>query len=211
MPGVFELHLVDWRRHVTEQGPPRGPKQQELEAINAIFQILNSLDQEDQQKVLQTVSAYYQSGTYVPPRTAGRSPEPSVIGPFSEDRSMTPKTFILQKQPTTDVERIACLAYYLTHYRDMPQFKTLDLSMLNTEAAQPKFANAADSSNNAVKRGYLVQAAKDNKMLSAAGEVFVQKLPDKEAARAAMSNVKPRRKNRKATQREESAESGGDV
>src|SRR2546426_8174007 len=70
---------------------------------------------------------------------------------FSADLSMSPKEFMLEKQPRTDVERVACLAYYLTNYRDQPSFKTLDLSKLNTEAAQPKFANAAYSANNAVK------------------------------------------------------------
>jgi len=47
---------------------------------------------------------------------------------------MSPKDFLLEKQPRTDVERIACLAYYLTHYRATPHFKTIDLSILNTEA-----------------------------------------------------------------------------
>ena len=58
---------------------------------------------------------------------------------------MSPKEFLLEKQPRTDVERIACLAFYLTHYRDTPHFKTLELSKLNTEAAQQKFANAANA------------------------------------------------------------------
>jgi len=62
----------------------------------------------------------------------------------------------MEKQPRTDVERVACLAYYLTHYRNTPYFKTLDLGKLNTEAAQPKFSNAAYASNNALKMGYLV-------------------------------------------------------
>jgi hypothetical protein len=61
-------------------------------------------------------------------------------GSFSQDRSISPKEFIVQKDPRTDIERVACLAYYLTHYRDMPHFKTIDLSKLNTEAAQPKFS-----------------------------------------------------------------------
>jgi hypothetical protein len=196
---------------VTEQGPSKGPKQQkEQEAINSIFQALNDLDEEGQQRVLQTVAAYYQFAFSAQPRLSLRTGEQPVAGPFSEDRSMAPKTFILQKQPETDVERVACLAYYLTHYRDLPHFKTLDVSTLNTEAAQPKFANATVSLDNATKMGYLVPATKGNKQLSAAGEVFVQKLPDRDAARAAMASVKPRRKNRKSGQRGESEQSAGE-
>jgi hypothetical protein len=116
----------------------------------------------------------------------------------------------MQKQPSTDVERVACLAYYLTHYRDTPHFKTLDISSLNTEAAQPKFANATVSLDNATKMGYLVPAIKGTKQLSAAGEVFVQKLPDREAAKTAMAGVRPRRKNRKGSQRAEAEPSEGE-
>lgn len=121
-------------------------------------------------------------------------------GTFSRDRSISPKEFMLQKEPRTDVERIACLAHYLTHYRDTPHFRTIDLSKLNTEAAQPKFSNAAVAVDNATKRGYLVLATKGNKQLSAAGEQFVQALPDRTAAKAAMERARPRRRPKKQFQ-----------
>jgi hypothetical protein len=89
-------------------------------------------------------------------------------------------------------------SFYLTHYRDTPHFKTLDISKLNTEAAQPKFSNAASSANNAVKQGYLVPSTKGQRQLSAAGERFVAALPDREEARKAMSLSAPRRKSRRA-------------
>jgi len=117
---------------------------------------------------------------------------------YSEDTSMSAKDFLLEKQPRTDVERIACLAYYLTHYRGMPHFKTIDLSMLNTEAAQPKFANTAYSSNNAVKLGYLVPSTKGQRQLSAVGERFVRALPDREAARAALEAVRRRPRTKRS-------------
>jgi hypothetical protein len=193
---------------VTEENRPIQLLEQQ--AINAMFQVLNGLEEESQQRVLQTVVTYYQSAFPVQSRIPPRGAESPSIGPFSEDRSMSPKNFIMQKQPSTDVERVACLAYYLTHYRDVPHVKTLDISTLNTEAAQPKFANATVSMENATKMGYLVPATKGTKQLSGAGEVFVQKLPDREAAKAAMAAVKPRRKNRKGGQRGESQESEGD-
>ena len=116
---------------------------------------------------------------------------------FSKDRPISPKEFLLKKQPRTDVERVACLAYYLTHYRDQPFFKTLDISKLNTEAAQIKFSNPAKAVDNAAMLGYLAQATKGSKQISAPGELFVDALPDREAAQTAMASARPRRKNKK--------------
>ncbi len=123
------------------------------------------------------------------------------VGSFSEDRSISPKDFILEKQHQTDVERVTCLAYYLTHYRDTPNFKPVDISTLNTEAAQPKLSNARQAVRNAVVSGYLALAANDTKQISALGGQFVQALPDREAAKASMTNARPKRKTRKATQK----------
>jgi hypothetical protein len=117
--------------------------------------------------------------------------------PFSTDLPTSPKQFLLLKQPRTDVERIACLAFYLTHYRDTPHFKTLDLAKLNTEAAQPKFSNTAYAATNAAKMGYLAPAPKSQRQISAAGEQFVQALPDRDAARLAMTSARPRKAARK--------------
>jgi hypothetical protein len=91
---------------------------------------------------------------------------------------------------------MACLAYYLTHYREQPQFKTVDLSTLNAEAAQPKFSNAAQAVDNASKVGILISSGGGSKQLSAAGELFVQKLPDYDAARAALSDHRRTKKRR---------------
>lgn len=115
---------------------------------------------------------------------------------FSEDRSSSPKQFLLEKKPNTDVERVACLAYYLAHYRDTPHFKTLDLSKLNTDAAQIKLSNPAVAVDNAAKAGLLVQAGQGKKQLSALGELYVQALPDRAAAKIAIADSKPRRRSK---------------
>ena len=106
----------------------------------------------------------------------------------------------MQKQPKTDVERVACLAFYLTHYRSVRFFKTLDISKLNTDAAQVKFANAAYAVANAEKAGLLAPAQRGQKQLSAVGEQFVLALPDRDAAKAALASLRKRRKVRKSDQ-----------
>ena len=59
----------------------------------------------------------------------------------------------MDKDPLTEVERVACLAYYLTHYQEMPRFKNVDISRLNTEAATTD-ANPAVTINNAMRDGF---------------------------------------------------------
>jgi len=175
-----------------------------VEALTTILSILKDLDTESQRRTIQAVITFLD----IPLSTSHKSsPLPdyqkSDIGrsevSFSENRSISPKDFIRDKAPKTDIERIACLAYYLTHYRDTPHFKTIDLSSLNTEAAQPKLSNAAYAVDNATKAGLLVQAVKGAKQLSAAGEYFVQALPDRDAAKASLSNMRPKRRIKKTT------------
>ena len=97
------------------------------------------------------------------------------------------------------MERVACLSYYLTHLRNMPHFKTADISALNIEAAQPKFSNAANAMENATKCGYLVPAIRGTKQLGAMGEQFVRALPDREVAEEVASRLRPRRYKKRAS------------
>ena len=173
----------------------------EITDLTSVLETFRKLTPSGRMRLLSTISTFFGIET----RSAhqeirldsglpiGRQPTST----FSTTRDLSPKEFVLQKQPQTSVERVACLAYYLTHYRDSPQFKTLDISKLNTEAAQPKFPNAALAVNDAAKTGYLIPTAKGNKQLSAAGELFVQALPDRDAARQAMATARPRRKARR--------------
>lgn len=137
-------------------------------------------------------------------RPAGhRSPPPTRI---ASREPPSPKDFLFQKQPSTDVERVACLAFYLTHYCATPQFKTIDISKLNTEAAQRKFTNAAYAVNNATRDGYLAPAAKKGmKQLAAEGERYVDELPDRAAAKAVFGKRKARRPRRQPRSGSESA------
>jgi hypothetical protein len=119
---------------------------------------------------------------------------------FTERSELPPKEYLFQKQPRTDIERIACLAYYLTHYRDTRQFKTIDLSKLNTEAAQIKFSNTAFAVVNATNAGLLASAGKGFKQLSALGERYVDALPDRDAAKEILSTMRIRRRRAKKKQ-----------
>jgi len=170
-----------------------------VEAANSINRILAQLDEPSRQRVFASVVAFFNlgSGKTLPAQHHSEpTAAPSVPWKphFSDERKLSPKEFLFEKQPKTDVERMACLAYYLTHFRDMPHFRTLDLAKLNTEAAQTKFSNAAYAASNATLSGYLAAATKGQRQISAAGEQFVVALPDREAAKQAMGLAR-RRKN----------------
>lgn len=173
---------------------------QELDVLQNIISLLQPLEDSDRRRLLETVARFFDISGF--PEIEPFLKVPNIIGQrdkptaYSSNLSLSPKEFIFEKQPTTDIEKITCLAYYLTHYQGMPQFKTIDLSKLNTEAAQPKFSNAAQTANNAIKARLLIPTSKGNRQLSAIGEKFVEALPDREAASSALLSRKPKRLKR---------------
>ena len=125
---------------------------------------------------------------------AAAAPPPTKIAPGEPP---SPKDFLSQKRPGADVERVACLAYYLTHHRATPHFKTPDISKLNAEAGKRKFAKPASTVGNATRLGYLALATKGMKRITAEGERYVDALPDRAAAQAASGKRKVRRPRRR--------------
>jgi hypothetical protein len=197
-----------------------GSSPSEIGAWNAVISALNPLDSETRARLLQSVitflsipigvapSGHAQVAKGTPAFSHGASSIPDrKTGGFSEDRTLSVKSFLFDKTPQTDIERVACLAYYLTHYLGTPHFKTLDISKLNTEGAQLKFSNAAKAVDNATRAGLLVPSTKGQKQLSAIGERYVQALPDKVAAKEALARARPRRSK---TKRSDSQEAGGE-
>ena len=173
-----------------------------VEALTTIISLLKDMDVDSQKRTLQAVATFLD----IPLRTSENhvssksydlsSPTKSDVS-FSENRAISSKDFLRDKSPKTDIERIVCLAYYLTHYRDTLHFKTVDLSTLNTEAAQPKLSNPTVAVDNATKNGYLVQASRGSKQISSMGETFVQALPDREAAKASIATMRIKRRIKK--------------
>ncbi len=183
----------------------------DLTVLNIVLDALAPMSDEARSKIIQTVCTFYGIGLSGLPgqRRHEQTATYEVHGQsrgFSDRPSLSPKEFLLEKEPQTDVERVACLAYYLTHYRDTPHFKTIDISKLNTEAAQPKFANAAYSVDNASKMGYLAAAIKGQKQLSAIGERYVLALPDREKAKEVLVRRRPRRPGKRRSRGEEATE-----
>ena len=108
------------------------------DVLSKVVSALKSLDQEGRVRLLRTVVTYFDIPALMPSLWSrsvggGEAPAQQPTASFSEDRTTSPKEFLFDKKPVTDTERVACLAYYLTHYRNTPHFRTLDISKLNTK------------------------------------------------------------------------------
>ncbi len=189
----------------------RNDLHQEQAALQGVLDNLSQFDKDTQQRLLRAVSVFLDiqlrsdSGSLA---STGISTQISSATPisrrglvFSDHTDLSAKEFLLEKQPQTDIERAACLAFYLTHYQDTPHFKTIDISKLNTEAAQSPFSNTAYAVSNATQKGFLAAAGKGTKQITAAGEQFIAALPDREAADNALKASRPRRKKAKRKSR----------
>lgn len=176
----------------------------EPDVLRVVIDAMNKLEVEGQERIHRYVSDYFGLGVSNGPRPASSQPS-IIVTPSRDDRQPTfadraiisPKDFLHDKQPQTDIERVACLAYYLSNYRDAGHFKTIDISKLNTEAAQLKFTNPAQTAKNAVVAGLLVPAGKGARQISAIGERFVDALPDHEDAKAVLGRMRRRRGRKK--------------
>jgi len=110
------------------------------------------------------------------------------------------KHFYSSKKPTTDIERVTVLAYFLTYAQDKPHFKTIDLTKTNTEAAGPRLSNATYAARNAVTNGLLALAGKGQKQITTLGEDVVKALPDRDAVKAVLAAT-PKRKRKPTAKR----------
>lgn len=123
-------------------------------------------------------------------------------------QTIDPKTFMATKKPLSDVERITCLAYYLSHYRGVTQFKTRELTDLNTEASQPRFSNSAVAARNAVQQQYLSLAGGGRKQITTRGEAVINVLPDRDKVKKALEEniLRGNRRRSKKTAKKEKNE-----
>jgi hypothetical protein len=176
----------------------------DFESLKRIIDCLRPLDEDGKIRLLKSAITFLRlDASFDGLKATASQPAiptsnlPQTTSNFSTRTEMSPKQFLNEKQPANDIERVVCLAYFLTHFRNMAEFKTLDISKLNTEAAQPKFSNPSVPVENATQRSFLVATSGGNKQLGAIGEKFVQALPDRDAAKAVLERVRVRKPRKK--------------
>ena len=170
----------------------------EINALKTILEILEPLDVSQRTFVLKTVMDRMQlvspASTTQPKRENG-----TVAANTNDNESVTPKIFLRQKQPANGVEQLTCLAYYLTHQRAQPYFKTNELTELNHEAGGQRLSNPSVFARNAVSQnGFFAPAGGGRKRLTTLGELVVEALPDREKAREAIASSKKRHAKKKS-------------
>lgn len=116
-------------------------------------------------------------------------------------RALSAKQFMTLKQPKSDIERIVCLAFYLAHYKETSQFKTIDITHLNVEAAQPKLSNASFTARNAVAQQYLAPAGGGRKQITPRGEALIKAMPDRSKVKEALEQFPLHGKKRRPSSR----------
>jgi hypothetical protein len=168
---------------------------QELEALGSVLKALGPLSEEARKFVLRTVSDRLGISSIVDtPKGRTGSVSNSNSSPQSGGLEGTsPKDFLRAKKPLTEMQRIVCLAFYLTYAREKRHFKTQDLTALNTEAAGGKFSNPSMTVQNATTQShFLAPGPKGTKQITALGEEYVEALPDQDAAKTVVLSQRRR-------------------
>jgi hypothetical protein len=181
---------------------------QELESLKTILRALEPLDDTQRRFVLKTVAERMGvTGVLLGSPNSQQLPEggplasaaATPVGGSASLAGQSSKQFLKSKLPKTDVLKVACLAYYLTHAKSKPHFKTNDLTSLNTEAGGTPISNPSMAVGNATKQNkFLASVGKGNKQITALGEDVVEALPDEQALATVLAkHKKPRRKTSK--------------
>jgi len=196
---------------------PQGSSSSNFGTVTRLIELLEPLSVEDREHVLRTIATWFRIEIGPNISSAAVSHRPVAIPQtsqaadekFSNRPVQSVKDFVFEKEPRTEPERMACLAFYLTHFREMPHFKNTDLVQLNAEAAQRTFSNPGVAANNAGRDGYFVSAPKAGfKQLSAMGERFVHALPNREAAEQIRQRMKRGRRTSTKDQSNEQESNG---
>jgi hypothetical protein len=179
-----------------------------LKAMDTALEALTPLDAEERRRAMIWLSETLEVSIELEAAGGGEDEEelpatPRVKRvPTTAVEKQTPKEFLAAKEPRTDVERLTCLAYFLTKVRETPTFNTADLTALNTEAAGRRFSNAPATGKNATNQnGYLASAEGRKRQITHLGEQLVEAMPDREAVKSVLSGgpkIRRRRSSRKS-------------
>jgi hypothetical protein len=177
-------------------------KKSPADALRAVVETLDGLKLNEKQWVLQSAANLWtvllSSGGGIMAGGTGSGSQTGTGGSTAGEgglqtpiKQLDAKTFIKSKNPNSETQRVACLAYYLNHARDVAAFKTAEITKLNTEARGPDF-NTTRAIDNAARAacGFLSPIGKGQKQLTAFGEEIVEALPSQEAVRALESTRK---------------------
>jgi hypothetical protein len=179
-------------------------------ALVIVVEALEPLEESDRQWVLQSAAARWNvqlprqgAGVTGGGGPAGGGGGAAAGGGGAADAQAAiekkdPRAFMRLKRPTTDVQRIACLGYFLVHTTPGKLgFSTAEIRQANTDAGAPgmNFTRALDNATRKAK--YLSKRGAREKQLTTLGEDIVVALPDQEAVKQTEAEAKGQRKARR--------------
>lgn len=182
-------------------------------ALVTVVQALEPLTESDRQWVLQSVASKWSvniqltapNGSPMRPGSATTQMIQSLAGNGEAAAAIANKdirTFMRIKKPATDVERVACLIYYLAKTTGQVGCKSKDISQANIDFGGTKF-NMTRALDNATRRSkYLSSRGAQEKQLTPLGEDVVEALPDQAAVAAVIAESRVRKvPKKKATKK----------
>ncbi|MGD9736251.1 MAG: hypothetical protein AB7V58_11705 [Solirubrobacterales bacterium] len=179
---------------------PMADAAKELQAMQTALTALEGLEPEGRERALNWLASALGAELQIDSSRDGAGFERGDDGGTNREGAGSqadPKSFMADKQPETDIERVTCLGYYISKYRNQRVFKTADLTELNVEAAGRAIGNPAQAVDNATRKsGYLASAGKGLRQVTRVGEEVVEALPDRDKVKSIMAKAPKRRKPR---------------
>jgi hypothetical protein len=173
-------------------------------ALVAVIKALEPLKEPDRQWVLQSAASKFNAtiqqhagagnnGGTTTPAGSGGAP----AGVQSSIAKKDPRAFIRIKKPSTDVQRVACLGYYLSQTTGKHGFTSKEVTQAHTDSGGSAI-NMTRALDNATRgSNYLSNRGPREKQLTTLGEDVVNALPDQAAVKAVEESGKRGGKKRK--------------
>ncbi len=158
-------------------------------ALVAVLKALDPLEDTDKQWVLNSAASKWAlkvdatlggSGGSGTRGAGGGANDPDAQAAISKK---DPRAFMRVKRPETDVQRVACIGYYLAQTTGNHGFSSKDLGTTYTLSGGSKI-NLPRALDNATRKAkYLSNRGPREKQLTTLGEDIVEALPDQSAVR----------------------------
>ncbi|MEK7469878.1 MAG: hypothetical protein AAB074_21125 [Planctomycetota bacterium] len=169
----------------------------EFDAIKTALEVLEPLDAKQRQFVVGMILSRLDMAAPVANEVAGESSAGSGAEHAGAASTKAPgvRDFLKRKSPATDLERFACLAFYLTQHMGSAAFTTRDITKLNGEAGGQDFSNPAATAMNATRQSKLLsKAGGGKKRITIHGEDLVNALPDRVKVKEVMKSKTVRKR-----------------
>lgn len=167
----------------------------ELATISDILESFKNVDDDRRQYVLEYVRERLKLGQSITSSVAN----PQMSG---QTNPISIATFVRQKTPSNNYQKIAVLGYYMQKNEGKEEFSLKDLEDANTKAKQPKISNTSRDVRDARnKYRYITQGVSSGmSQLTTFGEDVVEALPDQNVVKMLKPKSKrPTKKSKKVS------------